>query len=39
MSEIKNHWKKWIYWFLLGVAIGEFIIDIICRLLKIIARL
>lgn len=21
MSEIKNHWKKWIYWFLLGVAI------------------
>ena len=21
MSEIKNHWKKWIYWFMLGVAI------------------
>lgn len=21
MNEIKNHWKKWIYWFLLGVAI------------------
>ena len=21
MSEIKNHWKKWLYWFLLGVAI------------------
>jgi len=21
MNEIKNHWRKWIYWFLLGVAI------------------
>ena len=21
MNEIRNHWKKWIYWFLLGVAI------------------
>ena len=21
MEEMKNHWKKWIYWFLLGVAI------------------
>lgn len=21
MNEIKNHWKKWMYWFLLGVAI------------------
>ena len=21
MNEIKNHWKKWLYWFLLGVAI------------------
>ena len=21
MSEIRNHFKKWIYWFLLGVAI------------------
>lgn len=21
MNEIKNHWKKWVYWFLLGVAI------------------
>ena len=21
MSEIKNHWKKWMYWFLLAVAI------------------
>jgi len=21
MNEIKNNWKKWIYWFLLGVAI------------------
>ena len=21
MSEIKNNWKKWLYWFLLGVAI------------------
>ena len=21
MNEIKNHWKKWAYWFLLGVAI------------------
>lgn len=21
MNEVKNHWKKWIYWFLLGVAI------------------
>ena len=20
MNEIKNHWKKWVYWFLLGVA-------------------
>lgn len=21
MNEIKNHWKKWVYWFTLGVAI------------------
>ena len=21
MEEMKNHWKKWVYWFLLGVAI------------------
>ena len=21
MNEIKNHWKKWLYWFFLGVAI------------------
>ena len=21
MNEIKNHWKKWLYWFVLGVAI------------------
>ncbi len=21
MNEIRNHWRKWIYWFLLGVAI------------------
>ena len=21
MNEVKNHWKKWLYWFLLGVAI------------------
>ena len=21
MNEIKNHWEKWLYWFLLGVAI------------------
>ncbi len=21
MNEIKNHWRKWLYWFLLGVAI------------------
>lgn len=21
MNEIKNHWKKWLYWFMLGVAI------------------
>jgi len=21
MNEVRNHWKKWIYWFLLGVAI------------------
>ena len=21
MNEIKNRWRKWIYWFLLGVAI------------------
>ena len=21
MNEVKNHWKKWVYWFLLGVAI------------------
>ncbi len=21
MNEIRNHWKKWIYWFFLGVAI------------------
>ena len=21
MNEVKNHWKKWIYWFLLGLAI------------------
>lgn len=21
MNEIKNHWKKWLYWFLLGTAI------------------
>lgn len=21
MNEIKNHWKKWLYWFILGVAI------------------
>ena len=21
MSEIRNHFKKWIYWFLLGVAV------------------
>ena len=21
MKDIKNHWKKWLYWFLLGVAI------------------
>lgn len=21
MNEIKNHWKKWLYWFALGVAI------------------
>ena len=21
MNEVKNHWKKWIYWFLLGFAI------------------
>lgn len=21
MNEVKNHWKKWMYWFLLGVAI------------------
>ena len=21
MDEVRNHWKKWIYWFLLGVAI------------------
>ena len=21
MNEIKSHWKKWVYWFLLGVAI------------------
>ena len=21
MNEIKNHWKKWVYWFLLGVSI------------------
>lgn len=21
MNEIRNHWKKWIYWFLMGVAI------------------
>ena len=21
MNEIKSHWKKWLYWFLLGVAI------------------
>lgn len=21
MKEVKNHWKKWVYWFLLGTAI------------------
>lgn len=21
MNEVKNHWKKWMYWFILGVAI------------------
>lgn len=21
MNEVKNHWKKWMYWFVLGVAI------------------
>lgn len=21
MNEVKNHWKKWVYWFLLGLAI------------------
>ncbi|MCI8443694.1 MAG: AI-2E family transporter [Clostridia bacterium] len=21
MNEVRNHWKKWMYWFLLGVAI------------------
>ena len=21
MEQVKNHWKKWLYWFLLGVAI------------------
>lgn len=21
MNEIKNHWKKWLYWFFLGVAV------------------
>ena len=21
MNEIKNHWRRWLYWFVLGVAI------------------
>lgn len=21
MNEVKNHWKKWLYWFMLGVAV------------------
>ena len=21
MNEIRNHWRRWLYWFVLGVAI------------------
>ena len=24
MNEIKHNWKKWVYWFILGVAIITF---------------
>ena len=24
MNEIKHNWKKWVYWFILGIAIITF---------------